>query len=73
MPTSAQNAAVIALKAILAAGNPLSGRQLETRFGLTRAEASKVRQLAAAETGGDRTPATPGDGPDTRLPEGNPS
>ena len=52
VPTDAQSAALAALKATLAAGNPLSGRQLETRFGLSRAEATRVRQLAAAETNG---------------------
>ena len=73
VPTSAQNAALIALRATSAAGNPLSGRQLETRFGLTRAEATKVRQLVHAETNGDHIADPPGDGPDTRLPEGSPS
>lgn len=37
-PTSRQSAALIALQATTAAGNPLSGRQLEVRFGLFRAE-----------------------------------
>lgn len=50
VPAGAQSAAVAALRATLAAGNPLSGRQLETRFGLTRAEAAKVRQLVAGTT-----------------------
>jgi len=45
VPADSQNAAMIALRATLAAGNPLSGRQLESRFGLTRAEATKVRDL----------------------------
>lgn len=44
VPTDAEGAAVIALRATVRAGNPLSGRQLEARFGLTRAQASKVRQ-----------------------------
>ncbi len=52
VPTDAQDAALMALKATLAAGNPLSGRQLETRFGLSRAEATKVRQIAQAEANG---------------------
>ena len=52
VPTDAQNAALIALKATLAAGNPLSGRQLETRFGLTRAEATRVRDTVLAEANG---------------------
>jgi len=52
VPTDAQSAALIALKATAAAGNPLSGRQLETRFGLSRAEATRVRQLVTAELNG---------------------
>jgi hypothetical protein len=52
VPADAQSAAVAALKATLAAGNPLSGRQLETRFGLSRADVTKVRELAATESNG---------------------
>jgi hypothetical protein len=52
VPADAQDAALIALKATLAAGNPLSGRQLETRFGLSRAEATKVRQLVIGSPNG---------------------
>ena len=52
VPTDAQSAAVVALRATIAAGNPLSGRQLETRFGLTRAEAARVRELVSAEANG---------------------
>ena len=52
IPTDNQSAAVIALRATLAAGNPLSGRQLETRFGLTRAEATRVRELVTVESNG---------------------
>jgi hypothetical protein len=61
VPTDAEAAAVIALRATAWAGNPLSGRQLETRFGLTRAQATKVRQvvLSAAK------PASADDGTDT--------
>ena len=51
----AEQAAQIALRATLAAGNPLSGRQLETRFGLTRTEATNVRQLVIAEANGNGT------------------
>jgi hypothetical protein len=46
VPADVQSAALAALKATTAAGNPLSGRQLETRFGLSRAEATRVRELA---------------------------
>lgn len=52
VPTDAENAAVMALRATLAAGNPLSGRQLETRFGLSRAEATRVRQAVVASANG---------------------
>jgi hypothetical protein len=60
VPTDAQNAALIALKATLAVGNPLSGRQLETRFGLTRAEATRVRQGVLASANGQH-PKDPGE------------
>lgn len=56
VPTGNQDAALIALKATLAAGNPLSGRQLETRFGLSRAEATRVRQLALTGANGHTRP-----------------
>jgi hypothetical protein len=52
VPGSAQSAAEASLRATLAAGNPWSGRQLETRFGLSRAEAAKVRELVLAESNG---------------------
>jgi hypothetical protein len=63
IPTGAQNAALIALRATLAAGNPLSGRQLETRFGLSRAEATRVRQLVLAAANGHDSQDS-GDSPD---------
>jgi hypothetical protein len=52
VPSTAQSAAEASLRATLAAGNPLSGRQLETQFGLSRAVATKVRQSVLAETNG---------------------
>jgi len=52
VPTDAEDAALMALRATVAAGNALSGRQLETRFGLSRAEATRVRQLVLAESNG---------------------
>ena len=52
IPADSHNAAMIALRATLAAGNPLSGRQLESRFGLTRAEATRVRELIMSELNG---------------------
>lgn len=48
----AEEAAQNALAASVAAGNPLSGRQLESRFGLTRAQATRVRQRVLAESNG---------------------
>ena len=52
VPGDAESAAIASLRATLAAGNPWSGRQLETRFGLTRAQAAKVRELVFAESNG---------------------
>jgi hypothetical protein len=60
VPSDAENAALMALEATLAAGNPLSGRQLETRFGLTRAEATRVRQSVFASANGQH-PEDPGE------------
>lgn len=59
VPTSAEDAAEKAFRATHAAGNPLSGRQLEARFGLTRSQATKVRQrvLAEDDEGRDDEPA----------------
>lgn len=48
VPADAESAALAAMRATMAAGNPLSGRQLETRFGLTRSQATKVREAAGA-------------------------
>jgi len=52
VPRDAESAALLALRATLAAGNGLSGRQLETRFGLSRAQATRVRDLVNAEPDG---------------------
>lgn len=46
VPADAESAALIAMKATVAAGHPLSQRQLEIRFGLTRTQAAKVREAA---------------------------
>jgi hypothetical protein len=54
VPTDAEDAAAMAMRATLAAGNPLSGRQLETRFGLSRAEAARVRQLVLPSASGQQ-------------------
>ena len=52
VPTDAENAALMALRATLAAGNPWSQNQLQDRFGLTRAQATRVRQLVLAGSNG---------------------
>lgn len=52
VPSDAQSAALAAYTASVAGGNPLSGRQLESRFGLTRAQAARVRQAVASEANG---------------------
>jgi MFS family permease len=49
VPADSQSAALAAMRATVAAGNPLSGRQLESRFGLTRAEATQVRRSALGD------------------------
>lgn len=49
---SAEHAARLALAASVAAGNPLSGRQLQTRFGLTRTAERRVRQAVTAAGNG---------------------
>ena len=57
VPTDAGNAALMALEATLAAGNPLSQNQLMERFGLTRAQAAKVRQAVTAGANGQHAGA----------------
>ena len=47
-----ETAAIASLRATLAAGNPLSNNQLADRFGLTRAQATKVRRAVLAESNG---------------------
>lgn len=58
VPKDAEHAALLALRATNAVGNPLSGRQLETRFGLTRAQATKLRRMVSVETS-DQTDTEP--------------
>jgi hypothetical protein len=55
VPSAAETAALASLRATVAAGNPLSQNQLIERFRLTRAEAAKVRELAAAGTSDNGT------------------
>ncbi len=57
----AEQAAQAALLATVAAGNPLSGRQLAERFGLSRAQVANVRSTVLAEANG-HSPAEPGEG-----------
>ncbi len=51
----AEDAARAALAASVAAGNPVSQRQLMTRFGITRTAERKVRQAVLAESNGHPT------------------
>jgi hypothetical protein len=51
-PADAQDAARLALAASVAAGNPISQRQMIARFGLSRAQATKVRQAVLAASNG---------------------
>jgi len=52
VPTDAEFAAYLALRASTWAGNALSGRQIETRFGISRAQATRVRQAVLAGANG---------------------
>ncbi len=52
VPLDSLDAAIHAMLATAAAGNPLSGRQLEARFGLKRNAASRVRELVLASLNG---------------------
>ena len=58
VPADAQAAAKLALAASVAAGNPISQRQMMARFGLTRTAESKVRQAVLAESNGHAPNAT---------------
>lgn len=55
LPSDAETAAAAALRATLAAGNPLSMNQLQSRFRLTRKEATEVRGLVLSEPTGTCT------------------
>jgi hypothetical protein len=50
--SDAETAALASLRATLAAGNPWSQNQLQDRFGLSRAEAAKVRKRVLAGSNG---------------------
>ena len=62
----AESAAHAALAASVAAGNPLSQRQVMTRFGLTRTAERKVRQAVTAGANGH----APSDSPSDTRPVG---
>lgn len=51
VPRDAEHAALLALRGSIAGGNPLSQNKLMTRFGLTRAQAVRVRNLALGDDG----------------------
>jgi hypothetical protein len=56
--SDAETAALASLRATLAAGNPWSQNQVQDRFGLSRAQAAKVRQLVLAGSNGHDTGST---------------
>ena len=51
-PADAEHGARLAIAASMAAGNPLSQRQVMTRFGISRAAERKVRALVLSEANG---------------------
>ncbi|HEV3381682.1 MAG TPA: hypothetical protein VG142_11960 [Trebonia sp.] len=53
VPLSAEEAALAAMRATHAAGNPFSVNQLQTRFKLTRSAATKVRGIVLGENADD--------------------
>jgi hypothetical protein len=63
----AEQAAQNALRATVVAGNPLSGRQLQERFGLSRAQVAQVRSAVMAESDGH---ASHGGGAESQHPAG---
>lgn len=52
VPSDVAEAARASLRATVAAGNPLSANQLQERFSLTRAQATKLRAAVLAEANG---------------------
>jgi hypothetical protein len=59
VPGDAETAAMASLRATLTAGNPWSLNQLSSRFSLTRAQATRVRDRVLAESNG-HAPDNPG-------------
>jgi hypothetical protein len=62
VPSDAETAAEASLRATLVAGNPWSANQLSTKFGITRATATKLRSTVLAEANGHH-PHDTGDPP----------
>jgi hypothetical protein len=52
VPVGAEDAALIAYRATVAAGNPYSMNALAARFGLTRAQVARIRKATEDEPGG---------------------
>lgn len=52
VPSDVIEAAKASMRATIAAGNPLSANQLQDRFSLTRAQATKTRREVLAESNG---------------------
>jgi Protein of unknown function (DUF2637) len=52
LPNDAETAALASMRATMQSGNPWSANQLQARFGLTRAQATKVRELVTVEANG---------------------
>ena len=59
VPADSLDAAIHAMLATAEAGNPLSGRQLEARFGLKRNAAARVRELVLASMNGHPSEEVP--------------
>jgi hypothetical protein len=51
VPVGAEHAALIAYRATVAAGNPYSMNALQARFGLTRTQVTRIRQVIANDAG----------------------
>ena len=71
VPSTVIEAAKVSYAATVAAGNPLSQNQLMARFGLTRAQATKVRQDTAAQANGNGTAHDPDPSPPDAVPAAN--
>jgi hypothetical protein len=63
LPNDAETAALASMRATARAGNPWSANQLQTRFGLTRNDATRVRTSVLAEANGHASEPDPPDTP----------